>query len=114
VDTELSTVYEYAEGKERMAGRRKSYTREFKIQAVELLNSGGKSGHQIEEELGIGEGTIYRWRRQLEQNGELAFPGNGNERDKELAELRRELAEAREERDILRKAIAIFSDRRRK
>ena len=42
-----------------------------------------------------------------------AFPGNGNERDKELAELRRQNAELREEREILRKAIAIFSDRRR-
>ena len=97
-----------------MGKKRNSYTREFKIQAVELLNSSGKSGHQIEEELGIGEGTIYRWRRQLEENGEVAFPGNGNERDKEVAELRRENAELREEREILRKAIAIFSDRRRK
>lgn len=97
-----------------MAKKRNSYTKEFKIQAVQLLNSSGKSGHQIEEELGIGEGTIYRWRRQLEESGELAFPGNGNERDKEVAELRRENAELREEREILRKAIAIFSDRRRK
>ena len=97
-----------------MARNRNSYTKEFKVQAVELLNSSGRSGHQIEEELGIGEGTIYRWRRQLEERGELAFPGKGNERDKELAELRRENAELREEREILRKAIAIFSDRRRK
>lgn len=97
-----------------MVERRKSYTREFKVQAVELLNSSGKSGHQIEQELGIGQGTIYRWRRQLEENGELAFPGNGTERDEELAGLRQENAELREEREILRKAIAIFSDRRRR
>ena len=88
-----------------MGKKRNSYTREFKIQAVELLNSSGKSGHQIEEELGIGEGTIYRWRRQLEENGEVAFPGNGNERDKEVAELRRENAELREEREILRESM---------
>ena len=72
------------------------------------------NNNQIEAELGIGNGVIYRWRRQLQDEGVLAFPGKGNDRDKELAELRRELAEVREERDILRKAIAIFSDRRRK
>ena len=97
-----------------MSEKRKGYTRDFKIQAVELLNTSGKPGHQIETELGIGHGVIYRWRKQLAEEGQLAFPGNGNERDKELAILRRECAELREEREILRKAIAIFSDRRRK
>ena len=97
-----------------MADKRKVYSREFKEQAVELLNTSGRPGNQIEAELGIGNGVIYRWRRQLQEEGPRAFPGNGNARDKEVAELRRELAEVREERDILRKAIAIFSDRRRK
>jgi transposase len=97
-----------------MADKRKVYSREFKEQAVELLNTSDKSGNQIEAELGIGNGVIYRWRRQLQEQGVLAFPGNGNDRDKEVAELRRENAELREEREILRKAIAIFSDRRRK
>lgn len=81
-----------------MAKNRNSYTKESKTQAVQLLNSSGRSGHQIEEELRIGEGTIYRWRRQLEESGELAFPGNGNERDGENAELR-------EEREILRESM---------
>ena len=90
-------------GKEdRIAERRNSYEKGFEIQAVGLLNSSGKSGHQIEEELRIGEGTIYRGRRQVEGAGELGFPGNGDERDKEVAELRRENAELREERGILR------------
>lgn len=97
-----------------MADKRKVYSREYKIQAVELLNTSGKPGHQIEAEMGIGKGVIYRWRRQLEEEGSLAFPGNGNDRDKELAQLRRENVELREEREILRKAIAIFSDRRQK
>jgi transposase len=97
-----------------MSEKRKRYTREFKVQAVELLNTSGKPGNQIEDELGIGRGVIYRWRRKLEQEGNLAFPGNGNERDKELADLRREVAELREEKEILRKAIAIFSEKRRK
>ncbi len=97
-----------------MTDKRKVYSREFKEQAVELLNTSGKPGNQIEAELGIGNGVIYRWRGQLQEEGPRAFPGNGNDRDKEVAELRRELAEVREERDILRKAIAIFSDRRRR
>ena len=97
-----------------MGEKRKTYSKEFKEQAVELLNTSGKPGNQIEAELGIGNGVVYRWRRQMQEEGSQAFPGNGNARDKELAELRKENAELREEKEILRKAIAIFSERRRK
>jgi transposase len=95
-----------------MEERRNKYTREFKIEAVRLLNTSGKSGHEIEADLGIGYGGIYRWRKQLEAEGSegiRAFPGNGRPRDEELAQLRKENAILREERDILRKAVAIFS-----
>lgn len=94
-----------------MAETRKKYTREFKMQAVEMLERGEKAGHQIEVELGIGSGQIYRWRAQLaaESRGMRAFPGNGRARDEELATLRKENKNLREERDILRKAMAIFS-----
>ena len=94
-----------------MSERRK-YSREFKMEAVGLLNS-GKSGKEVEESLGISSGMIYRWRRQLQEEGVRAFPGNGNPRDEELAQLRKENRELREERDILRKAAAIFSRTRR-
>jgi transposase len=97
-------------------GERKKYTREFKVEAVRLLNTDGKSGHEIEADLGIGSGSIYRWRRQLEAEGTQglrAFPGNGRPRDEELARLRKELGEVKEERDILRKALAIFSRTKR-
>jgi len=97
-------------------GERKKYTREFKVEAVRLLNTDGKSGHEIEVDLGIGSGSIYRWRRQLEAEGTQglrAFPGNGRPRDEELARLRKELGEVKEERDILRKALAIFSRTKR-
>jgi transposase len=95
--------------------QRRKYTREFKEGAVELLESSGKSGREIEEELGIGSGMVYRWRAQLagEGNGIRAFPGNGNARDEELARLRKELAVVKEEREILRKALAIFSKAKR-
>jgi transposase len=94
-----------------MAENRNKYTREFKVEAVRLLETSGKNGHEIEEDLGIGSGQIYRWRRQLaEEDGRIrAFPGTGKARDEELARLKRELAIAREEREILRKAVAIFS-----
>jgi transposase-like protein len=70
-----------------MAGKRKTYTREFKVEAVRLLDTSGKPGHEIEKELGIGGGQIYRWRVQLAQEGSglRAFPGNGKPRDEELA-----------------------------
>ncbi len=95
---------------------RKKYTREFKVEAVRLLNTSGKSGHEIEADLGIGSGSIYRWRKQLEAEGAQgirAFPGGGRPRDEELFRLRKENAELREERDILRKALAIFSRTKR-
>jgi transposase len=96
-----------------MADTRKKYSREFKIQAVRLLEDGEKSRQQIEKELGIGAGQVHRWRRELEAEGERAFPGNGNPRDEELAALRKEVKELREDREILRKAVAIFSNNRK-
>lgn len=94
-----------------MAETRKTYPRDFKVQAVAMLERGEKSGHDIEKDLGIGSGQVYRWRKQLagEGNGIRAFPGTGNPRDEELVRLKREVATLREERDILRKAVAIFS-----
>ena len=94
-----------------MAEKRRTYTREFKIEAVRLLERGEKSGREIEEDLGVPKGQIYKWRKQLggEGAGIRAFPGTGNPRDEELARLKRENATLREERDILRKAVAIFS-----
>lgn len=99
-----------------MGEGRRIYSREFKEDAVRLLESGTKTGHQIEEDLGIGHGLIYRWRREMRlehEKGIRAFPGNGNPRDEELVRLRKELAEVSEERDILRKAVAIFSKTKR-
>jgi transposase len=89
--------------------RRRKFTKEFKEQAVKLLETRQKGARELEEELGIRPGEIYRWRKELRIDGKKAFPGNGNLRDEELARLRKENAYLREERDILRKAVAIFS-----
>ena len=58
-------------------GERKKYTREFKVEALRLFNTSGKSGREIEADLGIGSGMLYRWRKQQEAEateGLRAFP----------------------------------------
>jgi len=92
-----------------MSDTRKKYTKEFKLEAVRMLEAGTRSGREIETDLGVGSGQVYRWRKQFVEDGGRAFPGNGKPRDVELAELRKENKNLREERDILRKAVAIFS-----
>ena len=58
-----------------MSDTRKKYSREFKEQAVRMLEEGRKSGHEIEAELSIGTGQVYRWRKALEaEQPELAEP----------------------------------------
>lgn len=96
-----------------MSDQRRRFTKEFKQQAVELMNTSDKSVAQIAEELGVESHQLYRWRRNLEADGSQAFRGNGKARSDELADLRKENARLKEERDILRKAVAIFSDRKR-
>ena len=92
-------------------GQRKQYTRTFKLEALELAKTSGKSGAQIERDLGLFPGQLYAWKRQLKEDGVEAFPGSGHlkESDAELRQLRRENELLRQERDILKKAIAIFS-----
>jgi transposase len=90
---------------------RKQYDAEFKHNAVHLADSSGKSDFVIERELGIYQGAIHAWRKAMKEDSEEAFPGTGHMKsaDDELRRLRRELEEVRQERDILKKAMAIFS-----
>jgi transposase len=90
---------------------RRSYTREFKLEALRLLEVSGKSASQIEQDLGIGQGNLWRWKRKLTQDGEYAFPGHGRlTPDQErIRQLERENKILRQQRDILKKAVAIFS-----
>jgi len=91
--------------------RRRSYSAEFKMEALRLLETSGKSAAEIERELGIGDGCLRQWRKKLEAGGTDAFPGHGrlSADEQEVARLRRELEVMRQERDILKKAVAIFS-----
>ena len=90
----------------------KRYDKEFKIEAVQLASEPGNTQAQIERNLGIGQGIISRWKRQLKSDGEYAFPGKGNlkPQDEEMRNLKREVEKLRRERDILKKAVAIFSE----
>jgi transposase len=94
-----------------MTKRRRQYSREFKREAVELLETSGKSASQLERELGIGKGNLWRWKRKFAENGDDAFPGQGRlTPDQErFRKLERENEILRQERDILKKAVAIFS-----
>ena len=91
---------------------RRTFTKEFKLDAVRLaIDSGNVSG--TARDLGIAASALARWKKQYEEEKERAFPGRGNPRDAELTELKRENARLRHERDILKKAVGIFTSRPR-
>jgi transposase len=88
---------------------RKLYSREFKIETVKLVTERGMSRTHVAHEMGIDVQPVRKWVKQLEADGERAFPGHGHARDEELAQLRRENEHLRQERDMLKKALGIFS-----
>jgi transposase len=94
-----------------MSEKRRTYSKEYKQEVLGLLASSGKSMHALEVELGISKGLIKDWKRQAAQEGEAAFPGHGKLKadEAELRQLRRENELLRQERDILKKAMAIFA-----
>lgn len=98
-----------------MSSERRTYTKEFKQEAVRLYESSGKSAREIELDLDITPGLVQKWRAGMRQAGETAFPGKGHQTDAdaELRRLKRELEITRQERDILKKAIEVFSRDRR-
>lgn len=88
---------------------RRKYDRQFKVDAVRLLETSGRTAKAVALDLGIKADMLSRWKRELKEDNLRAFPGQGNPRDEELARLRKENAEIKLERDILKKALAIFS-----
>lgn len=95
--------------------QRRQYDREFKLEAVRLSYESGRTVAGVARDLGINENNLWRWRKQFADGGDSAFPGTGHlaPEQEELRRLRRELADVTEERDILKKAMGIFSRRRR-
>jgi len=88
---------------------RRRFDKQFKIDAVNLLETSGKSATAVAMDLGIPRDALCRWRRELNESDKRAFPGHGNPRDEEMSRLRKENADLKMERDILKKALAIFS-----
>lgn len=93
--------------------KRQRFTKEFKVEAVRLLDQGVKPATQLALELGIRRNMLHKWQDQLRKEGEVkAFRGPGAKPLAEYSEvemLRRELKRVTEERDILKKAAAYFA-----
>ena len=94
-----------------MAGKRKKYPREFKIEAVKRVIEDRVPQSHVARELGISINTLAGWKRAYLEDPEQSFPGNGKQKsdDAELTRVKRELARAREEIEILKKAAAYFA-----
>jgi transposase-like protein len=93
------------------AKKKRAYDKEFKLNAVQLYLKSNRSYRELGKELGIPVETLSGWIKSYKADGKEAFPGKGHVKasDEELVKLRKELAIAREERDILKKAVGIFS-----
>ncbi len=99
-----------------MENKKRQYTQEFKKEAVEYSLSSEKSVEEIARDLGISPHNLTRWRKEYRKRGELAFPGHGKEnltpQEEKLRKLQKELTDTQIERDILKKALAIFTKKR--
>ncbi len=88
-------------------GKKKQFDREFKLSTVKMVTEGGHRVSEVARSLGIHPNQIYNWKKQFSDQGEKAFPGKGHLT--ELSALRKQLREVEMERDILKKAVGIFS-----
>ena len=93
-------------------GQRKVFTKEFKREAVRLLETSGRPGSEVARELGIRRNQLYKWQAEHRAKGTRAFPGRGPHPESldELTRVQRELKRVTEERDIFKKAVAFFAN----
>ena len=91
--------------------RRRTFSREFKLEAVRLVTERGVAVAQAAKDLDVHENVLRKWVRELREELQEAFPGNGKQKaqDAEIARLRKEVAKLKMERDILKKAAAYFA-----
>ena len=94
---------------------KKSYTPEFKQDAVRLVTEQGYKVTEAARNLGINPSVLARWKSQLASEGTNAFPGKGRltPEKEELQKLRKENQRLKMERDILKKAAAFFANESR-
>jgi transposase len=95
-----------------MRKSRRTYDKEFKQEAVRLVVEEGRRPMEVERNLGIGKGTVGRWVREYKEDPAYAFPGKGRLKapDEEMHRLKAELKRVKQERDILKKALAYFAE----
>jgi transposase len=91
--------------------KRRKYDKEFKREAVRLVLEEGRTAAEVERNLGTGSNMVSRWVREFQEDSEYSFPGQGRmkEPEQEMHDLKKELERVKRERDILKKAVAIFS-----
>lgn len=92
--------------------KRTTYSKEFKLEALRQLKLGERPGTEIARDLGIRRSLLYKWQEQQDKNGDNAFQGSGRKpanQSNELAKVKKELADVKMERDILKKAAAYFA-----
>ena len=96
-----------------MSVKRKKYSKQFKLDALEMYENGEKSMALVERELGITDGLLAKWRDDLQgvKDPASVFPGNGNlpEQEARIRQLERENAQLRQEKEILKKVLGIYS-----
>jgi transposase len=94
-----------------MGESRRRFKREFKLEAVRMVVEGGHRVSEVARDLDLRPDMLRRWQHEFEEDQPQAFPGQGHLKpdEEEMRRLRRELERVREERDILKKALAIFS-----
>lgn len=89
---------------------KKTYTKEFKEEAVRLAQQNGNIS-ETARNLGLQLSVLRRWKKELEDHSEKAFPGKGHTVDEELRQLQRENQRLKETVEILKKAVGIFTNR---
>ena len=94
---------------------RKTYDRDFKVSAVKLILEKHQSVSKVSRDLGVSQNSLHLWKRAFLEDSRNCFPGNGQvtEHENEVRRLKHELELVKEERDILKKAVGIFSEVRR-
>ena len=95
-----------------MGKSRRGFTKEFKVDAVKLVTEQGYKISEAARNLGIDASVLRRWKDQIENEGDQAFPGKGymTAEKEELHRLRKEVKRLQMERDILKKATAFFAN----
>jgi transposase len=94
----------------RQGKTRRKFNQEFKLEAVQLSRQPGMTAAKVAADLGVPVGSLHRWRKELAELAGEAFRGNGRRtaEQEELARLRRENAELRMERDVLKRSVVLW------